>query len=57
MMCVRHSERLDTWIGAVEADDLPELHRFTAGLCRDHNAVAAGLSMRAQLRRRRRHRQ
>jgi hypothetical protein len=57
MMCVRHSERLDTWIGAVEADDLPELHRFTAGLCRDHNAVAAGLSMRAQLRRRRRRRQ
>jgi transposase len=45
MMCGRHGERLDPWIAAVEADDLPELHRFTAGLRRDHDAVAAGLSM------------
>jgi transposase len=45
MMCGRHGERLDPWTAAVEADDLPELHRFTAGLRRDHDAVAAGLSM------------
>jgi transposase len=45
MMCGRHGERLDNWIVAVEADELPELHRFTAGLRRDHDAVVAGLSM------------
>lgn len=45
MMCHRHGERLDDWLAAVEADDLPELHRFTAGLRRDHAAVRAGLSM------------
>lgn len=45
MMTGRHGERLDTWIAQVEADDLPDLHRFTNGLRRDHDAVLNGLSM------------
>lgn len=45
MMCRRHGERLDDWLTAVEADDLPELHRFTAGLRRDYDAVRAGLTL------------
>jgi hypothetical protein len=32
MMCGRHGERLDDWLIAVAADDLPELRRFTTGL-------------------------
>jgi transposase len=45
MMCGRHGERLDDWLAAVDADDLPELHRFTAGLRRDYDAVRAGLTL------------
>ena len=45
MMCGRYGERLDDWLTAVEADDLPELHRFTAGLRRDYDAVRAGLTL------------
>ena len=45
MMCGRHGERLDDWLTAVEADDVPELHRFTAGLRRDYDAVRAGLTL------------
>ena len=45
MMCGRHGERLDAWLAAVEADDLPELRRFTAGLRRDYDAVRAGLTL------------
>jgi transposase len=41
----RQGERLDTWIAAVEADDLPELHSFAAGLKRDHAAVVHGLTL------------
>jgi transposase len=44
MMCQRRGERLDEWIDAVEADELPELHRFTTGIRRDHAAVLAGLT-------------
>jgi transposase len=42
MMCGRHGERLDDWLIAVDADDLPELRRFTTGLRRDYEAVLAG---------------
>ena len=35
---------LTTWIGAVNAD-LPALRSFTAGLRRDPDAVAAGLTL------------
>ncbi len=45
MMTGRHGERLGTWIVQVEADDLPDLHRFTNGLRRDHAAVVNGLTL------------
>ena len=41
----RRGERLDTWIAAVRADDLPHLHSFANGLERDHAAVLAGLTL------------
>jgi hypothetical protein len=44
MMWGRQGERLDDWLTAVKADDLPELHRCTAGLRRDYDAVRAGLT-------------
>jgi hypothetical protein len=37
-------DRLDRWIAAVEADDLPGLRSFTAGLRHDHQAVINGLT-------------
>ncbi|WP_218921934.1 transposase [Kibdelosporangium phytohabitans] len=46
MMTGLHGERLDEWIAAVEADDFPHLHSFTAGLARDHAAVVNGLTMK-----------
>jgi transposase len=39
-------DRLDEWMEKVEADDLPALHSFVAGLRRDHDAVVAGLALR-----------
>jgi transposase len=45
MLTGRRGERLDAWIAAVEADDLPELHSYTTGLNRDHTAVLAGLTL------------
>jgi transposase len=41
----RHGERLDDWIAAVEADDQPDLHSFTLGIKRDHDAVKNGLTL------------
>jgi transposase len=41
----RQGHRLNDWISAVEADDQPDLHSFTAGLRRDHDAVLNGLTM------------
>jgi transposase len=41
----RHGHRLDAWIAAVDADDQPDLHSFTAGLRRDHHAVVNGLTL------------
>jgi transposase len=38
-------ERLDEWMTAVEADDLPHLHRFVRGLRRDYQAVLNGLTL------------
>jgi transposase len=38
-------ERLDEWMAAVEADDLPHLHRFVRGLRRDYDAVLNGLTL------------
>ena len=45
MLTGRHGHRLDAWIAAVEADDLPELHSYTTGLKRDHAAVLNGLTL------------
>jgi hypothetical protein len=45
IMAGLHSERLHEWIAGVEADQLPDLHSFTAGLKRDLDAVVNGLSL------------
>ena len=37
--------RLDGWIAAIEADDLPGLGSFATGLRRDHQAVVNGLTL------------
>jgi transposase len=41
----RQGHQLNAWITAVDADDQPDLHSFTAGLRRDHDAVLAGLTL------------
>jgi Transposase len=41
----RGGEQLDAWMDAVEADDLPHLHRFVRGLRRDYAAVLNGLTL------------
>jgi transposase len=45
MMTGRHDGRLDTWIAAVRADDLPHLHTFANGRERDHAAVRNRLTL------------
>jgi transposase len=45
MLTGLHGDRLDGWIEAVDADDLPDLHSFTTGLRRDHQAVTNGLTL------------
>ena len=45
MMVTRYGQRLDQWMAAVNADDLPALHSLTIGLRRDHAAVTAGLTL------------
>jgi transposase len=45
MLTGRHGHRLNAWIAAVEADDLPELHSYANGLKRDHDAVRNGLTL------------
>jgi transposase len=41
----RRGEQLQRWMDAVEADDLPHLHRFVRGLRRDYDAVLNGLTL------------
>jgi transposase len=38
-------DRLDRWMRAVQADDLPALHTLVTSLRRVHAAVTAGLSL------------
>jgi transposase len=38
-------DNLDTWLAAVEADDIPELHTFARGIRQDYTAVRNGLSL------------
>jgi transposase len=45
MLTGRHGERLDAWMAAVEADDLPPLRSFITGLRRDYTAVRNGLTL------------
>lgn len=45
MLTGRHGELLDKWMAAVDADDLPHLHRFVTGLRRDYDAVRNGLTL------------
>ena len=45
MLTGLHGDQLDTWIGKVDADDLPDLHSFVAGLRRDQQAVTNGLTL------------
>jgi transposase len=44
LMNKHRGDRLDSWIQAVEADNLPHLHSLTTGLRRDLDAVTAGLT-------------
>lgn len=37
--------QLKKWIAAVQADQVPALHSFAAGLLQDLDAVVAGLSL------------
>jgi transposase len=41
----QHGDRLDEWIAAADADDLPDLHSFTHGIKRDYDAVHNGLTL------------
>lgn len=45
MMCGLRGQHLETWMAAVEADDLPALHSFVLGLRRDQDAVTSGLTL------------
>lgn len=45
MMCELRGHELETWMAAVDADDLPALHSFVLGLRRDQDAVTAGLTL------------
>jgi transposase len=45
MLTGLHGDRLDDWIATVQADELPELHSFCAGLKRDLAAVVNGLTL------------
>jgi hypothetical protein len=45
LMATRHGDRLDDWIAEVEADELPALRSFAAGLRRDYDAVRNGLTL------------
>ena len=45
MMCSRTGHELQTWMAAVDADDLPTLRSFVVGLRRDLDAVTAGLTL------------
>jgi transposase len=45
MLTGLHGDRLDAWIAKVDAGDLPDLHSFTIGLRRDHEAATNGLTL------------
>jgi transposase len=45
MMCSLRGHELEAWMAAVDADDQPELRSFVRGVCRDQDAVTAGLTL------------
>ena len=45
MLHKREGERLDAWIEAVQASQIPELQRFVTGIVKDKDAVVAGLTL------------
>lgn len=45
MLTGRHGQRLDSWMAAVDAEDLSHLHRFVIGLRRDYQAVHNDLTL------------
>ena len=45
MLTERTGERLPDWLDAVRQDDLPPIHSLAAGIDRDRDAVAAGLTL------------
>jgi transposase len=45
MLRLRHGQEFETWLEAVEASHIAELCRFAHGLCKDKDAVIAGLTL------------
>ena len=45
MLTEHLGEQLNSWMSAVSADDLPQMHRFVRGLDTDHAAVMNGLPL------------
>ncbi|MGO4427338.1 transposase, partial [Streptomyces sp. MCAF7] len=45
LMTRRHGDQLEVWMSKVQADDLPDLHSFVAGLRQDAQAVTNGLTL------------
>jgi transposase len=41
----RRGQEFEAWLSAVEASHIPELCRFAHGLCKDKDAVVAGLTL------------
>jgi transposase len=45
MLRLRRGQEFETWLSAVEASHIAELHRFARSLCQDKEAVVAGLTL------------
>ena len=45
MLRLRRGQEFETWLSAVEASHIAELCRFAHGLCKDKDAVIAGLTL------------
>lgn len=45
LMTSHHGDQLEKWMSKVQADDLPDLHSFVAGLRQDAQAVTNGLTL------------
>jgi hypothetical protein len=45
MLRLRRGQEFETWLEAVEASHIAELCRFAHSLCKDKDAVIAGLTL------------